>query len=63
MFTIDHDFADVSNTQIPPQRNSPEQAGMPQGKQISADFLGLGSDYTSLVLFGLTWHGLCLFKT
>ena len=54
MFTIDHDSADVSNPQILPQRNSPEQSGMPQGKQISADFLGLGSDCTSLVSSGLT---------
>ena len=62
MFTIDHDPAGVSNPQILPRRNSPEQSGMPQGKQISADFLGLGSHYTSLVLFGLTWHGLCLYQ-
>jgi len=47
MFTVDHDSADVSNPRI---------------TRFSADFLGLGSDYTSLFLFGLIWHALCLYQ-
>jgi len=58
MFTIDHDYADVSNPQITPVRFS-EPTGQ---AQVCADFLGLGSDYIRFVSFGLMWHGLCLYQ-
>ena len=58
MFTVDHDSADVSN----PRTRLPLRGTSGQVTRFSADFLGLGSDYTSLFLFGLIWHALCLYQ-